>query len=325
MNDPRVRDSAPKAGTAVHPRPSTEADEWTRRERATRPAGPAGTGLRRRSRRRARWQRLPLHLGLLALCLVWIYPFLWMASASVKPDGEIFSGGAGLIPQDPTLDNYVRAWDVANFGQYFLNTVIVTGSVVLLVIAVSSLAGYALGRGSMPGKKVVVVALVATMFLPKSFSILPVFLLVNSLGLNGTLAGIILAESGPAHVVAILLFMGFFARLPDELEEAAIMDGASHPRIYLSIMLPLAKPVIGAVAIFNFMAAWNSFLIPLVFTLNKPELRTLGVGIYSFFGEFSTDWNGLAAAAILTIAPVVAVFLWLQRYFIEGIAGAVKN
>lgn len=282
------------------------------------------TERRRRGRRRA-FRRLPLHLGLIALCVVWIYPFLWLVSASIKPDSEIISGGAGLIPDAPILDNYARAWDVGNFGQYFLNTVIVTVSVVLLVILVSSLAGYALGRGSMPGKKLVVVALVATMFLPKSFSILPVFLLVNNLGLNGTLTGIILAEAGPAHVVAILLFMGFFASLPNELEEAALMDGAGQPRIYASIMLPLAKPVIGAVAIFNFMGAWNSFLIPLVFTLNAPELRTLGVGIYSFFGEFSTDWNGLAAAAVITIAPVVAVFLWLQRFFIEGIAGAVKN
>lgn len=277
-----------------------------------------------RKRPRRLLRRVLLHLVLIALCLVWIYPFLWMLSASFKPDSEIF-GGAGLLPEQPTLDNYLRAWDVGNFGQYFLNTVIVTVTVVLLVILISSLAGYALGRGTMPGKKGVVVFLVSTMFLPKSFSILPVFLLVTSLGLNGTLVGIILAEAGPAHVVAILLFMGYFAGLPRELEEAAVLDGAGHPRIYGSVMLPLAKPVIGAVAVFNFMGAWNSFLIPLVFTLNAPNLRTLGVGIYSFFGEFSTDWNGLAAGAIITIAPVVLVFLWLQRFFIEGIAGAVKD
>lgn len=103
------------------------------------------------------------------------------------------------------------------------------------------------------------------------------------------------------------------------------MDGAGHPRIFFQIMLPIAKPVIGTVAIFNFISGWNAFLIPLVFTLTRPELRTLGVGVYSFRGEFGTDWAGLAAGAVITIVPIVAVFLWLQRYFIEGLAGSVKG
>ncbi|MQA06911.1 MAG: ABC transporter permease subunit, partial [Streptosporangiales bacterium] len=122
-----------------------------------------------------------------------------------------------------------------------------------------------------------------------------------------------------------LLFMGYFAAVPKELEESAILDGAGHIRMYWQIMLPLAKPVIGTVAIFNFIGTWNSFLIPLVLTLTRPELRTLGVGIYSFSGEFGTDWTGLAAGSVITIVPIIVVFLWLQRYFIEGLAGSVKG
>lgn len=276
-------------------------------------------------RRSSLLRQLPLHALLVLLCFAWVYPFLWMLSASLKTEREMLLGGAELIPRTFTFDNYARAWDAAQFGIYTVNTVIVSVSVVVIVVLVSSMAGYALGRGNMPGKRLVVGALIATMFLPKGFTILPVFLLVNALGLNNTLAGVTIAESGAAHVVAILLFMGYFAAVPKELEESAILDGAGHVRLYWQIMLPLAKPVIATVAIFNFIGAWNSFLIPLVLTLTRPELRTLGVGIYSFTGEFGTDWTGLAAGSIITIVPIIAVFLWLQRYFIEGLAGSIKG
>ncbi|MGP3910278.1 carbohydrate ABC transporter permease [Nonomuraea sp. 10N515B] len=283
------------------------------------PAGSPGP------RRRRRLGRLALHLALIPLAAIWIYPFLWMVSAAFKSQSEMFLGGLDLLPDQVNLDNFARAWDAASFGQYMLNSVIVTFTVVLSVIVISSLAGYGLGRGDLPGKKVLVVVLVATMFIPKVSTIIPIFLVVDALGLDNSLAGVILAEAGPAHVVAILLFMGFFAGIPNELEEAALIDGAGHPRIYARIMLPLAKPVIGTVAIFNFISSWNAFLVPLVFTLTNPELRTLGVGIYAFFGEFSTDWPGLAAAAVLTILPIIVVFLWLQRFFVSGLAGAVKG
>ncbi|MGH8793240.1 MAG: carbohydrate ABC transporter permease [Stackebrandtia sp.] len=277
-------------------------------------------------RRRRRTRRRPwVHIVLLPLVLVWIYPFLWMVASSFKTQQEMFSNGLSLIPSQVNLDNYARAWDAANFGQYMLNSVIVTVTVVLTVILVSSLAGYALGRGQMPGRKIVLAVLVATMFIPHISMILPIFLVVDALGLDDSLAGVILAQAGPAHVVAILLFMGFFSGVPNELEEAAFVDGAGHPRIYARIMLPIAKPVIGTVAIFNFIGSWNAFLVPLVFTLTTPNLRTVGVGIYAFFGELSTDWTGLAAAAVLTILPIVVVFLWLQRLFVEGLAGAVKG
>lgn len=279
----------------------------------------------RRSRWVRWWPRTVPHVILIPIALIWIYPFLWMVSGSFKPLSEMITGGASLIPKSPTLHNYARAWSVGNFGQYLLNSVIVTIGMVFLVLAVSSLAGYALGRGHLPGKRIIVALVVATMFLPHGYTIIPVFLIINAMHLNNTLAGVILAEAGPAHIIAILLFMGFFAAIPQELEEAATIDGASHPRIFLHIMLPMAKPAIGTVALFNCMAAWNAFLIPLVFTLSKPELRTVGVGIYAFFGRYSTDFAALAAAAVISIAPIVLLFLWLQRMFVEGFAGAVKS
>lgn len=272
-----------------------------------------------------RFRMLPVHLVVIVVCVAWIYPFIWMASAAFKDQSDLFTKPLDLIADEPTFENFVRAWESANFAQYTTNTIIVAVSVAFLVVLVSSLAGYALGRGSMPGKKLIVGVLVATMFLPKGYTILPIYILINALGLNNTLFGIILAESGPAHIVAILLFMGYFHQIPRELEEAAIVDGAGHWRIYLKIMLPLSKPVAATVVLFTFIGAWNSFLIPLVFTLGNPDLRTQGVGIYAFFGEHSIDWTGLAAAGLISVTPIIIVFLFLQKYFIEGIAGAIRG
>jgi len=266
-----------------------------------------------------------LHLFFIPLTLLWCYPFIWMVSSSFKTQQEMFMNGLRLIPQNPTLDNVVRAWKSAKFELYFFNTVIVTIFVVAIVLIVASTSGYALGRGNMPGKKIIIACLIATMFLPKSVTILPIFHLINRLGLNNSLFGVILAEAGPAHVMAILLFASFFAGIPNELEESALLDGTKYPRIFVSIMLPLAKPVIATVGIFNFVGAWNEFLAPLVFTLNKPSLRTLGVGMYSFFGEQTVDWTGLAAGAMITVIPIIIIFLLFQKFFIEGLEGAVKG
>jgi len=263
-------------------------------------------------------------LILLPIGFGWIYPFLWMVSAGFKSSSEIFAG-LSLIPSDPQPSNFSRAWTEARIGEYFLNTVIVTvGSIAIVLVSVSMI-GYVLGRYQFPGKKLIIVLFAITVFLPEGYTIIPIFELVNRLGLANSLAGVTLAQAGGAHVVMVLLFAGYFAQLPREMEEAAVVDGAGFVRVFWEIMLPLAKPVVATTIILQFMHSWNSFLIPLVLTLSRPELRTLAVGIYAFQGEFFTDWSGMAAAATISLAPIVIVFLLLQRYFVEGIAGAVKS
>jgi ABC-type glycerol-3-phosphate transport system permease component len=261
---------------------------------------------------------------LLPLAIIWVYPFLWMVSAALKSDNEIFSG-LGLIPAEIQWGNFSRAWTDARVGDYFLNTVLITFSSVAIVVITTAMMGYVLGRYSFPGKKIVIGFFVSTVFLPEGYTIIPVFELINFLGLGDSLAGIILAQSGGAHVVTILLFAGYFSQLPKELEEAAILDGAGFLRIFWQIFLPLTKPVVATAIIMQFMYSWNDFLLPLVLTLSRPDLRTLAVGIYSFQGEFFTDWSGMAAAATISLLPIIVVFLFLQRYFVEGIAGAVKS
>ncbi len=253
------------------------------------------------ARTRPRWLRggrlraTLVSLALIPLCLLWIYPFLWMVSSSLKTNAEIF-GGLGLIPQSIQWDNYRRAWVGARIGQYFVNTVIITASAVAIVTVSTGTIGYALGRYQFPGKRAIVAFFVATVFLPEGYTVIPVFELVNRLGLAESLLGVILAESGGAHVVSVLLFAGFFSQLPKELEEAAIVDGAGFLRIFWRIMLPLATPVIATTIILQFLQTWNSFLLPLVLTLST-----------------------------ISLLPIIGVFLFLQRYFIQGIAGAVKQ
>jgi raffinose/stachyose/melibiose transport system permease protein len=263
-------------------------------------------------------------LILIPICLLWIYPFLWTVSAALKSNGEIFAG-LGLIPRELEWSNFPRAWTEANIGRYFINTVVITVSSVAIVVVTTAMMGYVLGRYRYPGKRVVIGILVATVFLPQGYTIIPVFELISSMGLSGSLLGVILGTSGGSPIIFILLFTGYFSRLPNELEEAAIIDGAGFLRVFWQVMLPLSKPIIATVAIMQTLHAWNDFLLPLVLTLSRPDLRTLSVGVYAFRGEFFIDWGGMAAAATITILPIVILFLFMQRYFVEGIAGAVKQ
>jgi raffinose/stachyose/melibiose transport system permease protein len=282
----------------------------------------------RRSRWRSFFRMKPreaiTHLLLLVTCFFWIYPFLWMVSAGFKTEREIY-GGLSLIPEALRWENFERAWTVANMDRYFVNTTIITvGSIAIVLVSVS-LMGYVLGRYQFPGKKIVITIFALTIFLPEGYTIIPIVELLQRLHLTNSLAGVTLAQSGGAHVVMVLLFAGYFAQLPRELEEAAVVDGAGFFRVFWEIMLPLAKPVVATTIILQFMASWNAFLQPLVLTLSRPDLRTLAVGMYAFRGEYSTDWSGMAAAATISLAPIVITFLLLQRYFIEGIAGSVKQ
>jgi raffinose/stachyose/melibiose transport system permease protein len=259
------------------------------------------------------------------VCLLWVYPFLWVVSASLKDSLEIFGSGLNLIPGGWRWENYARAWQDAGFGGYMLNSVVVTVGAVAIVVVRCALAGYVIARYGFIGKRLFVAVLVGTLFVPVGYTIIPVVELSQRLGLLNSRWGMILALSGGGQVAAVLLYAGYFSRIPRELEEAAVLDGAGFLEVFRSVMLPLAGPVTATVAVLTFLATWNNFFVPLVFTFSRPELRTLAVGMLAFRGEQSTDWSGLAAAGTLSLIPVVLLFAFLQRYFIEGVAGAVKS
>jgi ABC-type glycerol-3-phosphate transport system permease component len=289
---------------------------------------PANVTVRRTRSPLERFRRLPWWGAVLLLALLgllWIYPFVWMVSASLKSSTEVFSGGVSLWPEVFVWENYARAWDDAGFGRYMLNTVIVTVATVVIVVVRCALCGYVLGRYRFPGSRIIVGILVATLFVPTGYTIIPIVKLSMELGVLNSLTGMILALGGAANVSFILIYAGYFRQLPKELEEAAIMDGAGFFRVFWTIMLPLSMPVTATVALLTFLATWNAFFLPLVFSFSRPELRTLSVGMQAFVGENATDWSGMAAAGVISIVPIVALFLFLQRYFVEGIAGAVKS
>ncbi|MEO8408991.1 MAG: carbohydrate ABC transporter permease [Propionivibrio sp.] len=261
---------------------------------------------------------------LAAICALWAYPLLWMLSAAFKPNNEIF-GSVGLIPENPTLANFARAWTEANIGQYFFNTLFVTIGSVLITTFATALMGYAMGRRSFPGRNILVGLMVFTLFIPQGFTIIPVFELLVKMGLAQSLWGLMLATCGHSVVVFTLLFAGYFSQIPKELEEASKMDGVGPIATFWYVMLPLSKPIVVTVVVLQTLQAWNDFLLPLVITLANPSLRTLSVGVYAFQGENFIDWGGMTAASAITIVPVIILFLFLQRYFIDGLAGAVKG
>ena len=261
---------------------------------------------------------------LAAFCAVWVYPLLWMFAASFKPNSELFQG-TGLIPNSPTFENYGRAWVEANIQKYFFNTLFVAvGSVVITTIS-SALLGYVLGRRPLPGKVAIFGLMIFTLFIPQGYTIIPIIQLLSTLGIGQSLWGLMIATCGHSIVIFTLLFAGYFTQVPKELEEASRMDGVGPVRTFWYVMLPLSKPIIVTVVVLQSLQAWNDFLLPLVVTLANPEMRTLSVGIYSFKGEHFVDWGGMTAASTIAIIPIIILFLLLQRYFIDGLAGAVKG
>lgn len=266
-----------------------------------------------------------IHCLLIVIGFLWAYPFLWMLSSSFKPQKDFFGTKLNLIPVHATFENIVRVWTKANFGLYFMNTVIVTVCSVTLVLIMTRSAGYVFGRYKFFGKKVLMAIFISSISIPLVATIIPVFEVIKSMHLVGTRTGLIISGAGGAHVIFLLLFSSFYQGIPKELEEAAILDGCGFYRTFNCIMKPLSNPVSVTVIIMETIWTWNAFLLPLVLTLNEPKARTLAVGLYAFKGENVVDWTGIAAGASISVLPIIVLFLALQKYVVEGVSGAVKS
>jgi ABC-type glycerol-3-phosphate transport system permease component len=260
---------------------------------------------------------------LVVVCLIWLYPFVWPIFSAFKSSGEMFRAGWRLWPQQWTLDNFVRAWSKAQFNRYLFNSLVYSICSTSISVGVSALAGYVLARYKFPGSRFIQLLVMAMVFLPTATSILPVFDLMQKLGLLNTPFAIILALSGGVGFSSIL-FQGYFKNIPSDLYDAAMVDGANFLQQFW-LVLPLARPIIATNVIMGFNSAWQDYFTPLVFTLGKPELRTLSVGLRAFTGQYSVDISGFAAATTISIVPIIIVFIIFQRQFVNGLAGAVKG
>jgi multiple sugar transport system permease protein len=261
---------------------------------------------------------------LIFICLITtLLPFIWMLSTSLKQSGEIYTKTPVFIPKQPTLDHYKELFYKVNFMGHFINSLIVALGLTFFSVIINALAGYAFAKQSFPGKENLFTLLLLTMMIPGQVTMMPVFLILRSLGFLNSYWGLIIP--GSASVFAIFMLKQFMSEIPDELLDAARIDGAGELRIFWSIVLPLCKPVIATLIIFNFMGSWNEFLWPLIIML-KEEMYTLPVALANLNGQHNTEWGLLMAGSVVVVVPVIFLFLSVQKYYIKGIsAGAIKG
>lgn len=262
---------------------------------------------------------------LFALAAMFLYPFLYAVLTSFKPLPEIAANTAQLWPETWTLDAY-RALRLLNVPRWAFNSALIAVTVTLGTVAFASLAGFALARIRFPGSKLVFTSILGTMMIPGIVMLIPMFLVLKALGLVDTYGGLILPKLVTAY--GIFLMTQFFKSVPTELEEAARIDGASVFQIYLRIVMPLARAALIALVIATFQGSWNDFQHPLIVITVNNDLYTLPLGLALLRGNMGQNlaWNVLMAASMLTTLPMALIFLFFQRYFIQGVSyGGVKE
>lgn len=260
---------------------------------------------------------LAMYALLIFGAILMLAPLVWMVLASFKSLPEILTYPPTILPDRPTLDNYGTVLTEYDFGRYLLNSIIVAFISVVSVLLTSSLAGYAFAKFAFPLRNVLFIVVLATLMIPFQVRIIPLYVLANDLGLTDSYAGLVLP--GLVDAFAIFLMRQFMLSIPSDLLDAARVDGASEPRIFGQIVLPLVVPALSAVAIFTLVTSWESYLWPLLIA-SSPEFFTLPIGLAQFAGRFFSQINLQMAASALTVAPLVLFFLLMQRRFIEGIA-----
>jgi len=276
-----------------------------------------------RARRRIPVGRSFVAVMLVALAALTIFPLLWLVLTSLREQNTIFNGP--FLPDRISLEAYPNAWNSTSFGLHFFNSMWITTATVVGVLVFSTLAGYAFAKLRFPFKDVIYVALLSTLMMPSTALIIPLYLELKALGLLNSQAGLLVLYISSSAPFSMFLMRAFFRTLPDELVQAARIDGASEFAIFWRVILPLARPGIATVVIFQFLATWNEFLIANTILQNTRALPLQPV-LFSLIGQYSTDWPTLTAGLTMSIVPVILVYVWMQREFVAGLTlGAVKN
>lgn len=282
---------------------------------------PLTAGLSVRSAQRRRPRRIVadvvIYLCLLAGVLAVILPFVYMVSSSLESEIQIGSLTPQFWPNPFEWSNYQQVWQQLPIVRYFLNSLIVAAVITAGQVLTSSMAAYAFARLRFRGRSTLFALYLATLIIPSQVTLIPNYVLIRLLHWHNTYIGLIIPFV--VSVFSTFLLRQFFMTIPTDLEDAARIDGATHFQIYSRIILPLAKPALATVVIFTFLASWNNFLWPLV-VIDSPDLTTVPLSITAFQGQFATAWGPLMAAATLSLAPVLIVYILAQRYFVEGIA-----
>ena len=256
--------------------------------------------------------------------LLFLSPFYFLFVNSVKTFGEIMTNSASW-PAVFQWENFSRAWSLTNFPLVFTNSLIVTVISVILVALISAMGAYRMVRHNTRFNRIFFLILIASMVVPFQSIMMPLLRVVNELGLTNTRTGLIMTYLGLGGPMALFLFHGFVKSIPLEIEEAATVDGCNRISVFFRIVLPMLKPMLMTIIVLNCLWVWNDYLLPSLI-LQSPSMRTIPLATFSFFGEYSKQWDLALPMLVMGIAPVIIFFLFLQRYIVEGIAaGSVKG
>jgi multiple sugar transport system permease protein len=253
----------------------------------------------------------------IVIALAVLLPIIWMAFTAFKPESDIVSYPPTLWPRELTLDHFIEVWNRIPFAQLYLNTIVFAGSVTIISLFFDSMAAYALARLEFRGRNIVLVVILVLLMLPFQVTLIPLYDQLNSIGLTNTLPGLIIPRM--TNAFGIFFLRQFFLSLPKDLEEAARVDGASEWRIYWRVIMPLAKPALLTLGLFHFQYNWNDLLWPLIMSADV-ESATLPAGLALFMGQHVVEYGLLMAGSLLSLLPVIAFFLIIQRSFVSGIA-----
>lgn len=260
---------------------------------------------------------------LIAISFLFMFPFLWEVSTAFKPlTQNIFTFPPEYIPRPPVWDNFVKAWTDIQFPRYMLNSFLLIIIMVPPHLFLTALTAYPLARMKFPGRTFVFYAIVGTMFLPTEGKLVPLYLIVNKLGLVNTWWAIILP--GLVGAFSIFIMRQAYLNIPKEMEEAATIDGCGPFRLWWSIILPLVRPALAALGVFSFISVWDDFMWPLI-VLNNPNWYPISLGLAYLKGTLGNDVRTMAAGTVVAMLPVVIFYIIMQRHFVEGLQGAVKQ
>jgi multiple sugar transport system permease protein len=269
------------------------------------------------------WRSVLLHIALVAGAIMALLPVIWMVAASLMPTGEATTLPPKFIPANPTIEHYRAVFTRLDMGRYLVNSTLVALLVTGTSLIINALAGYAFAKLRFRGRDVTFRVLTAGLMLPVQVVMLPLFLIFKQLGLINTYWGVIIPSM--ASIFAIFLIRQYATAIPDDLLDAARIDGASEARIFRAVVLPVITPILATLAIWTFLTTWNDFMWPLI-VLSDERRYTLPVALANLLGEHVQDVELMMAGSVLTVVPVLVVFLSLQRYYIRGImAGSVKG
>jgi multiple sugar transport system permease protein len=268
-------------------------------------------------------ERALLYAALVFGVVLTLAPFLWMLSASLMPAGEASLYPPRLLPSELTFAHYDSLFSRLDLGRYFLNSLLIASAITLISLMINSLAGYAFAKLPFPGRERIFRTLLSALVIPAQVSMLPLFLLLKQFGLINTWWGVIVP--GMASIFGIFLIRQYALSIPESLLEAARIDGASELKIWWLVVLPICRPILVTLAIFTFMGAWNDFMWPLI-VLTDEAMYTLPVALANLLGEHVQDTELMMAGSVITILPVMLLFIFVQRAYIEGItAGSLKD